>query len=86
MKTQEQRVSLVTGGTDGIGRAVAVELARRNWSVAIVGRSEEKGAATLARLRELSPGNHRFLARDFARMGDVASAWPLITLGAIGLV
>lgn len=74
MGVQQRKNAVVTGGTDGIGRAVAVELARRNWSVTIVGRSEEKGAATLARMRELSAGDHRFFARDFSRMADVVSA------------
>ncbi len=41
-------VALVTGGSRGIGRAVAVELARRGYSVAIGFRDQEARAAEVA--------------------------------------
>jgi NAD(P)-dependent dehydrogenase (short-subunit alcohol dehydrogenase family) len=36
-----QRIALVTGASRGIGRAVALELARRNWRVVCVARSQK---------------------------------------------
>jgi NAD(P)-dependent dehydrogenase (short-subunit alcohol dehydrogenase family) len=38
-----QRVSLVTGGTDGIGRAVALQLARGGDRVLFVGAAQIAG-------------------------------------------
>lgn len=44
------RVALVTGGNGGIGRAVALGLARAGAAVAVVGRNEDKNRAVLAEL------------------------------------
>jgi NAD(P)-dependent dehydrogenase (short-subunit alcohol dehydrogenase family) len=49
---------LVTGATDGLGRAVAAELAEEGATVLVHGRSRERGEATVAGLREES-GNER---------------------------
>lgn len=43
----ETRVALVVGGVRGIGRAVALSLARRGWVVAACYRKSEQDAATL---------------------------------------
>lgn len=43
---------LITGSTDGIGKATAMELARRGAKVLIHGRSPEKGRAVLEEIRE----------------------------------
>lgn len=48
------KVILVTGATDGIGRAAALEFARRGASVAIVGRNQEKGEHVVHELRAAS--------------------------------
>ncbi|MEE8368010.1 MAG: SDR family oxidoreductase [Thermoanaerobaculia bacterium] len=47
---------LITGGTAGIGKAAALELARRGASVIIVGRDAGRGEAAVAELRD-SSGN-----------------------------
>lgn len=43
------RVALITGGARGIGRAVALDLAAKHWSVAICYRTSEKEAAETAK-------------------------------------
>ncbi|MGP0066809.1 MAG: SDR family oxidoreductase [Isosphaeraceae bacterium] len=45
------KVCLITGATSGIGEVTARELARLGAEVVIVGRSPERCAATLARIR-----------------------------------
>jgi NAD(P)-dependent dehydrogenase (short-subunit alcohol dehydrogenase family) len=66
------RTALVTGGTGGIGRAVAVELARRGHRVLIVGRSAERGAAVLA---EAGPhAGHALVRADLSLLSETARA------------
>lgn len=68
-----ERVALVTGGTDGIGRAVALQLARGGDRVLFVGRSAEKGVRVLAELREALPGvDHAFLPADLSLLAETA--------------
>ncbi|HEY4547207.1 MAG TPA: SDR family NAD(P)-dependent oxidoreductase [Pedomonas sp.] len=40
-------VALVTGGTRGIGKAAAIELARRGFAVAVTGRTRKEGDGRL---------------------------------------
>ncbi|MFF6785742.1 SDR family NAD(P)-dependent oxidoreductase [Streptomyces sp. NPDC012510] len=48
MDTERTKIAIVTGAGSGIGRAVAVELLRTGWSVALAGRREEKLTETAA--------------------------------------
>lgn len=43
------KVALVTGGTRGIGKATAIELARRGFAVAVTGRTRKEGDGQLER-------------------------------------
>jgi NAD(P)-dependent dehydrogenase (short-subunit alcohol dehydrogenase family) len=69
-----ERVVLVTGATDGLGKAVATELARAGDTVLIHGRSEERLDATAIEIRDLT-GNDRLRSyrADFASLADVRS-------------
>ncbi len=53
--TNPQKVVLITGGTDGLGKATAILLAQRGYRVIAAGRSEAKRAEldTLAKTRNL---------------------------------
>ncbi|MGP3928314.1 SDR family oxidoreductase [Streptomyces sp. 8N616] len=50
-----RKVAVVTGAGSGIGRAVALELARADWAVALAGRRTEALDATAALAREGAP-------------------------------
>ena len=45
------KVALVTGGNGGLGRGIALGLARAGAAVAVLGRTEAKNSATLDELR-----------------------------------
>lgn len=63
------KIALVTEGTDGIGKATAVELARHGYCVHILGRNLLRGQATLAQLQAIGPAQtHRFFQVDLATL------------------
>lgn len=66
------RVALVTGGNGGIGLAMATGLAKMGARIVIAGRSEEKAAAALAKLRVFTP-TPRFQAADMANADACAA-------------
>ncbi len=69
------KVVLITGATDGIGKAAATEFAKRGATLTIVGRNKQKTEQVLTELKALS-GNQNidFLLCDLSRMADVKRA------------
>ena len=66
------RIAFVTGGTSGIGRATALELARQGLSVVITGRDEARTQATVLWLQQESGNkNVSYLLADFFRPAEV---------------
>jgi len=70
--TMEGRICLVTGGTSGIGKATALELARMGAAVVMVARDHRRGEAALAEIRTASGNDSAdlFLA-DLASLREV---------------
>jgi NAD(P)-dependent dehydrogenase (short-subunit alcohol dehydrogenase family) len=62
--------ALITGGTSGMGSAVALAMAEKGASVVITGRDETRGEGTVEQIRG---GGHeaQFLAADFSEMSEV---------------
>lgn len=73
MSAYQARVALITGATDGVGKATARSLLRDGWTVVITGRSAAKCEATV---RELSNSEAdakvSSLLADLSSMGEVA--------------
>jgi NAD(P)-dependent dehydrogenase (short-subunit alcohol dehydrogenase family) len=59
------KTALVTGGTSGIGREVAKQLAALGAEVLVSGRDAARGGSTVAEI-EAAGGRARFLAADLA--------------------
>jgi NAD(P)-dependent dehydrogenase (short-subunit alcohol dehydrogenase family) len=68
MPTIDQATVLVTGATDGLGRGVAAELARRGARVLVHGRDEARARSVAAEIG--AAGVH---LADFASLDDVRS-------------
>ncbi|WP_435172116.1 SDR family NAD(P)-dependent oxidoreductase [Actinacidiphila sp. bgisy145] len=66
----EGRKALVTGGTSGIGREIARQLAAGGAEVLVSGRDAQRGAATVAAI-EAAGGKARFFAADMADLDSV---------------
>src|SRR5438128_11766957 len=62
--------ALITGGTSGIGRAVANKLAQLGMHVIVVGRNAERGEQTVADIRAAG-GEADFISSD---LRDASSA------------
>jgi NAD(P)-dependent dehydrogenase (short-subunit alcohol dehydrogenase family) len=70
-KPLEGKTALVTGSTDGLGKAVAMKLAEMGATVLVHGRNEERGAAVVDAIKKGTPGCAMFYRADFASLADV---------------
>ncbi len=70
--TMEDKTCLITGGSDGIGYAAALELARMGATVVIAGRNAEKTEAAAASIRrEAGNPSVSFLLADLSSQREV---------------
>ncbi|HEY4179506.1 MAG TPA: SDR family oxidoreductase [Kofleriaceae bacterium] len=70
MKDLEDQKALVTGATSGIGRAIAIHLARAGADVIVHGRDATRGAETVAEIKK-EGGHARFVAADLTNPTEV---------------
>lgn len=69
--TYEGKTALVTGSTDGLGRALALALAAEGAHVIVHGRNAERGQAVVDEITRSGKGSASFRAADFASMQEV---------------
>ena len=72
MRPLAEQTILVTGATDGLGRALAADLAASGADVLVHGRDEGRGRDTLAEIRDRAPDRRvRFVRADLASLAEV---------------
>jgi NAD(P)-dependent dehydrogenase (short-subunit alcohol dehydrogenase family) len=79
----EGRRALVTGATSGIGRAIALQLAREEAEVLVHGRDAARGAETVAEITAAG-GKASFVAADLADLADVQ--WLASEVGEVDIL
>jgi NAD(P)-dependent dehydrogenase (short-subunit alcohol dehydrogenase family) len=68
----EQQIILITGATDGLGRAVAAELADRGATLLLHGRSEDRGQQTLSEISAQTPNAAlTYYRADFDSLSEI---------------
>src|SRR5687767_2222754 len=68
------KLAVVCGSTQGIGRATAIELAELGASVVLLARNPDKLSQTLKVLPKKEGASHAILAADFANPDNVREA------------
>jgi retinol dehydrogenase 12 len=72
VKRVKDKVCVITGGTDGIGKAAAYGLAVQGAKLLVHGRDPDKGARAVAELKAHSGSPEiEFLQADFSSLADV---------------
>ncbi len=87
METSDQRVAIVTGGSRGIGRAIALRLARDGYAVVIGYREREEAADAV--VGELRGAGHvaKAVRCDVARVADIQELFQVADqVGRLGVV
>lgn len=69
----KEKQALVCGSTQGIGRAIAEELASLGASVVLVARNEDKLKTTLQTLPSGEGRDHQYIVADFANPHELKS-------------
>jgi NAD(P)-dependent dehydrogenase (short-subunit alcohol dehydrogenase family) len=62
---------LVTGATDGLGRALAARLAGEGHTVLVHARNQQRGREALGELLDGAAGDVRLVAADFSSLAEV---------------
>ncbi|WP_433733965.1 SDR family NAD(P)-dependent oxidoreductase [Nocardia sp. CA-129566] len=83
---------VITGGTDGIGRALATVYLRRGHDVLVVGRSTRKGQEFITAATDLGAGDRaHYVTADLSRIGEnqrliqaVTTAFPVVDVLVLG--
>jgi NAD(P)-dependent dehydrogenase (short-subunit alcohol dehydrogenase family) len=67
----EGKTILITGSTDGVGRRVALALAREGAKVLVHGRNSERAESLLEQIRGLGKGPAEFYSADLSSLAEV---------------
>src|SRR5581483_5399765 len=78
MESLNGKIALVTGGTRGIGRAIAAMLLQEGCLVAICGRNQDDVDRTVSELAHETGGKVKGKAADVRKNDDVAALFHFV--------
>ena len=68
----KDKICLLTGGSQGIGKATALELAKQGATVVIVGRNRQRGETAVSEIKSATGNNAiSFQAADLAKQAEI---------------
>jgi len=67
----KNKIAVVCGSTQGIGKASAIELSKLGATVVLVARNEEKLKASLLELDSSNDQKHSYIVADFSKPSDL---------------
>jgi NAD(P)-dependent dehydrogenase (short-subunit alcohol dehydrogenase family) len=70
-KLLDGKTVLITGSTDGLGKAVAIKLADMGAVVLVHGRNEQRGTALVETIKKDTAGCAKFYRADLASLAEV---------------
>src|SRR5215207_5461309 len=86
MRPLDQQTILITGATDGLGRALATQLAAHGTTLLVHGRDDGRGQQTLEDIRARTGNdNLHWLRADFASLDEVRALAQQVTREYDGL-
>jgi len=66
------KICVITGATSGIGKEVAIQMARKGYNLAVIGRNQQKGDLLMAELKtEAQEGIFSYYLADMAKINEV---------------
>ena len=68
------KTAIVSGSTQGIGKAAAVELAKMGATLVLIARNEEKLKSTVLELDSTKNQVHSYIVADFSKPDNLKSA------------
>ncbi len=75
----KDKIALVTGSTDGVGRLVARQLADRGACLLIHGRDHYRGKQVIDQIQGAGRGSAVFLPADLASLAEVRHLAEIVT-------
>ncbi|MGW7977076.1 SDR family NAD(P)-dependent oxidoreductase [Staphylococcus xylosus] len=67
-----EKLAIITGGTSGVGKKTAIDLARKNMRILLVARNKDKGKQAVEEITKLTGNNNiTFYSVDLTNKNDI---------------